>query len=121
VLSREELGALGERHAARYLRARGLRLLDANVRTRLGEIDLVARDAGTLVFVEVRTRTEGAAVTPLASVNDEKQARILRLAHAYLRRHHLPDIPCRFDVVEVLATPTGRVVAVRHHAGAFGA
>lgn len=121
VLSRAELGALGERHAARFLRARGLRLLEGNYRTTFGEIDLIARDGDTLVFVEVRTRAgDSDAITPLDSVNPEKQRRLVRLARAYLRRRRLAELPCRFDVVEVLATPTGAILDLRHHVGAFG-
>jgi putative endonuclease len=118
-LSRQQLGALGERHAARMLRARGFRLLEANYRTKFGELDLIARDGDTLVFVEIRTRTSEAVVTPMESVNAEKQARIARLARYYRRARRLSDCHCRYDVVEVLATPTGTVRAVRHIENAF--
>lgn len=119
VLSRKQLGALGERHAARFLRAKGYRLLEANFTTRYGELDLIARDNDTLVFVEVRTRTSEETMTPLSSVNERKQEHVIRTARAYLRTRRLPECPCRFDVVEVIATPTGRVREVRHYAGAF--
>jgi putative endonuclease len=118
-LTRQELGALGERHAARALRAKGLRLLEANFRARCGELDLIARDGDTLVFVEVRTRTEGAVLTPLDSVDARKQAQIARTARAYLRARRLPECYCRYDVVEVIASRAGRVTEVRHVAGAF--
>ncbi|HEY3376021.1 MAG TPA: YraN family protein [Armatimonadota bacterium] len=119
VLTRPELGALGERHAARALRAKGLRLLEANYRRKQGELDLIARDGDTLVFVEVRTRTDCSHVTPLASVNAEKQAQIIRMARYYQRERRLTECYCRYDVVEVLATPTGRITAVHHTPGAF--
>lgn len=119
-LTRRELGALGERHAARALRAKGLRLLEANFRARRGEVDLVARDKDILVFVEVRTRTSAdETFSPLASVAARKQAQVARIARLYLRARRLEDCPCRFDVVEVFATPTGRVTEVRHHPDAF--
>ena len=118
-LTRQELGALGERHAARFLRARGLRLLEANYRTPRGELDIIARDRDTLVFVEVRTRTSEEALTPRASVDAKKQEHIERTARAYLRAHRIPECPCRYDVVEVIATPTGQVREVRHLEGAF--
>ena len=120
LLSRQALGALGERHAARFLRARGMRLLDANYRTRFGELDLVAREGAVLVFVEVRTRVEQSPVSPLSSVNPDKQARVIRLARAYCRARQVSECAIRFDVVEVIATGAGRVIAVRHHVGAFG-
>ncbi|MHB9133796.1 MAG: YraN family protein [Armatimonadota bacterium] len=119
LLTRQELGALGERHAARALRAAGLRILEANYRTRQGELDLIARDGDTLVIVEVRTRTVEDAVSPLASVDARKQTQLVRMARYYRRARHLDDCPCRFDIVEVIATPTGQVTAVRHIPEAF--
>lgn len=110
---------MGERHAARALRAAGLRLLEANYRRKQGEIDLIAREGKTLVIVEVRTRTSDRHHTPRASVNSEKQAQIVRMAHCYIREHRLDDINCRYDVVEVLATPTGRILTINHIPGAF--
>lgn len=120
ALSRQELGALGERHAARALRAAGLRVLEANYRTKHGELDIIARERDTLVIVEVRTRTsEGDYRTPLASVDAVKQEKVRRTARAYRRARRLPDCPCRYDVVEVIATREGKVLAVRHVPGAF--
>lgn len=118
-LSRQALGALGERHAARALRARGYRLLEANYRRRQGELDLIARDGDTLVFVEVRTRTSTGPWTPLDSVDARKQRQIARLARYYRRDRHLENCYCRYDVVEVIATTDGRVLDVRHYPGAF--
>ena len=119
ALTRQELGALGERHAARFLRAKGLRLLEANCRLRQGELDLIARDRACLVFVEVRTRTVGSLLTPLATVDAEKQGRIIRLARAYIRTHRLGDCAMRYDVVEVIATGNGQIVEIQHYPGAF--
>jgi len=121
LLTRQEMGALGERHAARLLRSKGYRLLEANYRTPQGELDLIARDSDTLVFVEIRTRTSEATITPLSSVDERKQDHIIRTARAYLHARRLPECPCRFDVVEVFATPVGQVMEMRHYAGAFGA
>jgi len=120
-LTRRDLGALGERHAARLLRAKGYRLLEANYRTPRGELDLIARDGDTLVFVEVRSRTSEDTLTPLSSVDDRKQDHIIRTAQAYLLARRLPECHCRFDVVEVVATPTGQIVEMRHYEGAFSA
>ena len=120
LLTRRELGALGERHAARALRAKGLRVLEANFRTKVGEFDLIARDGATIVFVEVRTRTsEGTYRSPLESVDAEKQRNIIATARRYRTARRLPESPGRYDVVEVIATPEGKVLAVRHIEGAF--
>jgi putative endonuclease len=118
-LTRQELGALGERHAARALRAAGLQLLERNFRCRRGELDLIAREGDTLVFIEVRTRTDTNVMTPLESVNERKQARIILLAREYLRTRRMPECRCRYDVVEVTATPWGNVLDIRHLPGAF--
>ena len=118
-LTRKALGALGERHAARLLRAKGMRLLEGNFRARRGEIDLIARDRDVLVFVEVRTRTSEESLSPLASVDARKQGHIARAARAYRRARRLPECYCRYDVVEVIATPAGQVRDVRHIEGAF--
>lgn len=119
-LTRGEIGALGERHAARLLRSRGLQILEANFRTKQGEIDLIARDGSTLAIVEVRTRTTADTITPLESVDARKQAQLVRMARIYRRARRLPEIPIRFDVVVVIATPQGRVTEIRHLPAAFG-
>lgn len=119
ILSRQELGALGERHAARMLRAKGLRVLETNFRTRRGELDLIVRDGETLVFVEVRTRCTEGAVTPLASVDARKQEHLFRAVRTYLRVRRVPECCIRYDVVEVIASVTGQVRETRHIEGAF--
>ena len=97
---RHQAGAAAESTAARYLASQGLTLLDANVRYRDGELDLVMRDGGTLVFVEVRYRANHAFGGAAASVTPSKQRRLIRAATRYLAAHpQLAILPCRFDVV----------------------
>ena len=96
-------GGRGERAAARFLRRRGFRILLRGYRTTRGEIDLVARDGETLVFVEVKTRSRG---MPAEAVTPEKQRRLTLAALHFLKRHGLLDrpreVPCRFDVVAIV-------------------
>ncbi len=92
---------MGEDLAAGFLRAQGLRILDRNVRCAMGEIDLVARDGRTLVFVEVRSRSGSRFGLPQDSVSSAKQRRLTQLAKWYLQRHRLDQQPARFDVVAV--------------------
>ena len=98
-------GRQGERLAAGHLRAAGLLELGTNYCCRYGEIDLIMEDAGTLVFVEVKTRGSSAYGGAVASVSQRKQQRLVRTAQCYLqqqygdRQSHPP--PCRFDVVTV--------------------
>ena len=98
---RRALGAAGEAAAARHIARCGYRIVDANVRCRFGEIDIVAIDAGVIVFVEVkgnRGRSHGA---PEEMVTPAKQRRLTRLAAWYLQRRGWLDRPARFDVVAV--------------------
>jgi putative endonuclease len=91
-------GDAGEERAARFLARHGLAILHRNYRTRMGEIDLVARDGDVLVFVEVRLRADGRFGGAAASIGVAKQRRIAAAARAYLQR--LGREPrCRFDVV----------------------
>lgn len=91
-------GAEAEARAAEYLVRQGLKVIGRNFRCRLGEIDLIARDGETLVFVEVRSRRNAGYGGALASVDGRKQQRLIAAAQYYLARQaYLP--PCRFDVV----------------------
>lgn len=91
-------GAQAEALAARYLEDQGLTILARNFRTRRGEIDIVARDGDTLVFVEVRLRARSDFGGAAASVNARKQQRIVAAARFYLGRlAHEPA--CRFDAI----------------------
>jgi len=86
--------------ARRCLERHGLRHVAHNVRCRHGEIDLVMRDAGTLVFVEVRYRRSERFGGAMASVDQRKQSRLTAAAGYYLQQHPT-DLPCRFDVVAI--------------------
>lgn len=112
-------GDRGEREAARFLRRRGLRILGRGYRTPQGEIDLIARDGDTLVFVEVKSRREG---QPAEAVTPEKQRRLTLAALHFLRRHGLLEQRCRFDVVAIV-WPDGRrrPAAIDHIPHAFEA
>ena len=89
-----------ETRAAGWLQGRGLQLLARNFRARTGEIDIVARDAEHLVFLEVRARSNRSFASAAGSVDRRKQQRIVRTAQAFLQRHpQWADMPCRFDVI----------------------
>lgn len=99
--SRQIDGEAAEAQAASFLAARGFEILERNFRTRLGEIDLVARDGATLVFVEVRRRRSSAAWGgAAASVDGLKRRRLAAAARYYLARFR-EEPPCRFDVVAI--------------------
>ena len=119
-MNRSRLGARGEEFATRYLRENGYRILGQNVRARLGEIDVIARDGTTLCFVEVKARSDPAFGLPEERVDFHKQKRLVRLASWYLQTRRLHDVPVRFDVVSVL-TNNGSFVRARLIKGAFEA
>jgi len=100
-----ELGLAGENAAARFLQARGYKILLRRFESRFGEIDLVCRDGDMLVFVEVKSRERDDDIRPSDAVGAAKQLHISRSALDYLRRLDNPDIPVRFDVVEVVWAP----------------
>ena len=113
------LGQIGEEVAARFLRRRGVTILERNLRSRLGEIDLVGREGGTLVFVEVKARQSDRGDPPQAAVDSRKQARLGRLAAGYLAGRRLGERRCRFDVVAVTLDGEGGAPRVEYFPGAF--
>jgi putative endonuclease len=118
--TRRTTGVKGEEEAARFLTRSGYSILDRNVRTRAGEIDLVAKEGKTLVFVEVKTRRDlEGGDPPQAGVHTRKQNRLAKLAHGYLKLKRIRQTPCRFDVVAVIINDEGGVKAIRHIPNAF--
>jgi putative endonuclease len=115
-------GNRGERVAARFLRRLGYRVLARNHRNRFGEIDLIAADGQTLVFVEVKTRRSAAAGAPFEAVDPTKQRQLTRAATAYLVQRRLFDRSARFDVVGIVWPDSSRGEPdVRHYVNAFEA
>jgi putative endonuclease len=112
---RHAAGARAEALAAAYLEARGFAVLERNFRCRTGEIDLIARDGDTLVFIEVRLRRRGDYGGAAASIDGAKQRRIAIAAQHYLARRGAPP-ECRFDVVLLERLDPGRLEWIR---GAF--
>jgi putative endonuclease len=98
---KRRLGRRGEEVAAAYLRDQGYEILARNWRCPAGELDIVAREGGTLAFVEVRTRRGDRFGTPEESITPAKQAKLVELAQTYLQEHDLADENWRIDVVAV--------------------
>jgi len=97
----KRIGKIGEEEARRFLRRKGYEILAKNFRTRLGEIDAVARYRGFIVFIEIKTRASSSLGPPYLSVTRAKQARIIRNALIYLKRYGLDNVNWRIDVVSV--------------------
>lgn len=103
MASKRQIGAEYEEMAAAYLERNGYRILERNVHSRHGEIDIVAIDGGYLVFIEIKYRKDAAFGDPLEAVDAKKQRRICRTASYFcMRGGYSEDTPCRFDVVAVL-------------------
>lgn len=101
TVQRQTLGKSGEERAVRELERRGYAILARRYRTRHGEIDIVADDGGTIVFVEVKARETSDCGTAADAVTIYKQRRLTAMAVDYLARNHIADRPCRFDVVAI--------------------
>ncbi len=115
------LGAQGEALAAKYLVEKGLRIVARGSRDRLGEIDLVALDGKTVVFVEVKTRRSGDAGHPADAVDARKQRKLTTLAVSYLKRQGLLGSAARFDVVAITWGGGEQLPQIDHLPGAFSA
>lgn len=97
----QKTGKAGEESGTEFLIEKGYRILDRNVKTPIGEIDLIAEDRGTLVFVEIKTRRSSRFGAPEEAVGLSKQRRLGRLALWYSARRLKNDQPIRFDVLAV--------------------
>lgn len=125
-IERNRLGIRGERIASETLVARGWRIVGRNVRLRNGELDLIALDGRTLVFVEVKTRSQAAVAAdpllgrPVLAVGARKQARLRRLAAEWIQRNPARGAwdEVRFDAIGVLAGAGGRI-EIEHLEAAF--
>jgi putative endonuclease len=105
---RNILGQRGEDLAAEYLLAAGYRIIARNHRNHYGEIDIIASEAKTLVFVEVKTRKNALFSHPSEAVTRNKQIQISKVAMDYLSRNNLAEVSSRFDVVAILLPDKGR-------------
>src|SRR5215468_2890808 len=111
-------GQHGEQMAVQFLQRQGYRILHQNYRCRGGEVDIVAWDGPTLVFIEVKTKGQVLFGAPQAMVDARKQKKIVHVAMIYVQQHQLQDANIRFDVVAITLLP-GLPPEVTHVPGAF--
>ena len=95
------LGRAGEKKALEFLKKQGYSILETNFKTRLGEIDIIAKEGEYLVFIEVKTRSSDEYGQPSEAVNFKKQEKYFKVSLEYLQKNKLLNAPCRFDVVEI--------------------
>ena len=98
---RLSLGKIGEEMAVTQLKAMKYQILERNYRCPLGEMDIIAQEKGSLVFVEVKTRATKEFGGPAAAVHERKQRQLSRIALLYLNQMKIREVPARFDVVAV--------------------
>jgi putative endonuclease len=115
---RKKLGGSGEEEAVRFLEKKGYRILEKNFKYGKGEIDIIAMDNNTLVFVEVKTKFSEGYGEPEEWVTRRKQAQIGRVAMGYLQKKSIKDMDCRFDVVSIVKMKE-KANEIRHIEDAF--
>lgn len=121
-IERQRIGKLGEEEAVRRYEQAGLSVLALNWRCRNGEIDMIAKEGDTIVFVEVRTRSAASGKrfgTAAESVDARKQLKIRSVAQTYLRQHQLQHCRIRFDVVAITIGRGDDIETYRRYEAAF--
>ncbi len=115
-----ELGPYGEKLAAKFLKRLGYRILKQNYHCLAGEIDIIAADGDTLVFVEVKTRSDDTASHPEDAVGLLKRRQVVRVAKFFLARMQAQHIPARFDILAIVVPPGRRArPLITHFKDAF--
>ena len=114
----QELGLRGERIAERWLARKGWRVLQRRFRDGHRDVDLIAERAGTVAFIEVKTRSSDLFGGPISAVDVRKQRQIIRAARTWITRHGRPGELYRFDVIGITVTPTA--VSIHAVENAFG-
>lgn len=112
MMNRREKGMAAENIAVQFLKMQGYEILTRNFYAKTGEIDIIAKEAGYLVFVEVKYRKDFRYGYPAQAVNQKKQQKIRKTAMVYMKKHHISfETAIRFDVVEIL----GKKIRVMKH------
>ncbi len=110
----QDTGKLGEKIAERFLASRDFSILDRNYATPFGEIDLVAKQNGYTVFLEVKTRVSERFGPPLSSITEIKKKHIIRNCRFYLKRHGLLEAPCRIDAIGISLNSQLELQVLKH-------
>jgi putative endonuclease len=115
----KSLGDRGEDAAAKFLKRRGYHILARGLDLPLGELDIVAVDGRTVVFVEVKTRRSDDAGRPEDAIDSRKEQRMTQAALAYLKSNRLLEYSARFDVVAIMWPDDARTPTIEHFRNAF--
>lgn len=113
------LGNRGELAAERFLLRKGMVIIERGYQDKFGEIDLIAVDGKTVVFVEVKTRTSDQAGEPADAVDDTKQQHLTKTAQGYMKWHRLTECRARFDVIGIIWPTSSQRPNIVHYENAF--
>ena len=109
-MEKKELGRKGEEIALRFLKKKGYRVIETNYVCKMGEMDIIAKEKDTLVFIEVKARTSTEFGPPQLAVNSSKQRQLSKVAWNFLKEKRIEDMKARFDVVAILLGPKGEEI-----------
>lgn len=112
-------GKFGEDKACKYLKKKGYKIVERNYRLKFAEIDIIAKDEKTYVFVEVKTRKLGSVIPACVSVNFKKQQKIMKASCCYLASKNIKP-PMRYDIIEVYTDEKLKNYEINHIKNAFG-
>lgn len=109
-MQKKELGKRGEEIAIRFLKQKGYRIVEKNYSCKMGEMDIIAIEKDTLVFIEVKTRTSTTFGPPQLAVHSSKQSQLSKVALHFLKEKGIGEIRARFDVVAIILGPHGEEI-----------
>ena len=109
-MEKKELGKKGEEIALRFLKKNGYHIIEKNYVCKMGEMDIIAKEKDTLVFIEVKTRTSTTFGPPQLAVNSSKQRQLSKVALYFLKEKGIEDVKARFDVVAILLGAKGEEI-----------
>ncbi len=112
-MKKAELARIGEDIAVKHLIDKGYSILERNFRTRFGEIDIIAEKSGNVIFVEVKSRTEGTGFIPSEAINSRKRRQLVRLSGCYISQRGAKYDDFRIDLIG-LVFKAGRLLGVEH-------
>ena len=113
-MQKNTYGTRGEIIASNYLISKGYTIVERNYKNKIGEIDIIAKQGNTIVFVEVKTRMSRGFGDPLEAVNNKKQQKIRNVATTYLMKIKKLNSPCRFDVVSILGDTDEDIIHIEN-------
>lgn len=111
IFYKKLLGNIGEKKSVKFLRKTGYEILETNYKTKIGEIDIIAKDKDVIVFVEVKTRSSEKYGNPSEAVDKNKRLKYKKVAEEYLiRKYNSIDVSSRFDVLEVIDDKINHII-----------